>query len=258
MDPVKPNEGISTAGNPNPAASPAPTGAPVQDPVQTPVTPTTPEGTPTGGTPTPGATGEPTMVPLPALQEERAKKQELQSELDALRKAVSTPGQPAVEATPAPQQGDYHKQLEKLWETDPRKAVQAEVMMGITWMDNVNTSLEEQMDTLSTSDPTFNQYRPQVRSYLKTLPLEQRSKPGIAGLALAVVKGQNVDDIVERTKQDLYEKFKRGELAGVVNPPSTGTFTQPPVNTGVQASQEEINVAAAMGMSVEDYLQNKN
>ena len=125
------------------------------------------------------------------------------------------------------------------------------------WMDNINTSLEEQMDGLSTKDPTFNQYRPQVRGYLKTLPLEQRSKQGIAELALAVVKGQNVDDIVERTKNDLYEKFRKGELAGVVNPPTAGTFTQPPVVTANQLSQEQLNAAAAMGMTAEEYAANQ-
>ena len=113
------------------------------------------------------------------------------------------------------------------------------------------------MDNLAVKDPSFNQYRPMVRSYLKNLPLDQRGKQGIADLALAVVKGQNVDDIVQRTKNELYEKFKRGELAGEINPPSAGTFSQATLTPGTGATPEEVATANAMNMTVEDYIANK-
>ncbi len=253
MPDPKPNTG-EPAGNPNPAASPAPTGVPGQGPAPTPVTP--PAGAPEAKpavTPEPGGAKPDTpTVPLAALQEERDKRQQLQAELEALRNVSAQPSNVAPPA-PSPQQGDFREEVNKLWDTDPRKAVQTEIMMGLTWLDNVNAAMEGQIDSLVAKDPAAQQYRPQVRNYLRTLPLEQRGRPGIAELALAVVKGQNVDSIIEQTKNELYEKFRRGELAGAVNPPAAGSYSQPPAPTGTQLTDEQRNAARAMGLSEEAY-----
>jgi hypothetical protein len=191
-------------------------------------------------------------VPLAALQEEREKRQQLQVELEKLR-------------TPQPQQqqyqqqqpvGDIRQEVDKLWESDPKRAVQTEIMLGLTWLDNVNSSIEEQLDSIAIKDPTFQTYRPQVRAYLKSLPLEQRGRPGVAELALAVSKGQNVDAIIQQTKDELYRKFQAGELAGMINPPAAGTFTQQPASQGTQLTPEQIAVARAMGMSEQEYAKN--
>lgn len=242
------------AGNPNPAASPASQGAQPQGAANTPVT-QTPAGSKPGVSPNPDENKDKQgTVPLAALQEEREKRQQLQAENDRLA-SLLTGGNHQQQSQPQQQQAqpDFRQEVEKLWETDPRKAVQAEIMMGLSWLDSVNATLEDQMDRIAAKDANFVQYRGQVRNYLRTLPLNQRGQPGIVDLALAVVKGQNVDDIVERTKNDLYEKFKSGQLAGIAGLSDAGVVSGAPVQKGTQLTEDQLKAAAAMRIDPAEY-----
>lgn len=235
------------AGTPNPAAAlatPAPQPAAVVKPAVAPAV-AKPAEPPTSGDKT---------VPLAALQEEREKRQQLAQELENLKTKVNQYQQPQQYQQQADPAQAIRQEVEKLWETDPKKAVQAEILMGLTWLDSVNSYIDNQIDSIAAKDPSFGQYQGQVRQYIKSLPLEQRGQPGVVDLALSVVRGNNVDSIVERTKEELYRKFQSGELAASgVSIPSAGTFSQPPRPQGVQLSDEQIRVAGAMGMTPEDY-----
>ena len=194
----------------------------------------------------PSATKEGTTVPLPELMEERQKRQEqeklnesLRAELEAMKKVAPAP------VTTTPQQ-DWQKQVEQLWETDPRKAVQAEIMAAVTWYDSVAANIDAQEHNLSSKYTDYNNYRNEVRKYVRSLPIEQRMKEGIVELAYYAVKGQKVDSTMEeirkKMEQEILDKINRGELTST----PAGTVTTPPTTPTYQVTDEEKKVAAVM------------
>jgi len=233
--------------------------------------PTTPQVTPPrvpldrkpGFTPTPGApTGDQT-VPLKALQDEREKRQGLQQQVDQLTQVVqgiqgnagTTYGTPQG-AQQAPQQPitDQRAEIDKLWQTDPRQAVTAEISQSLTYYDSVNAQIESQANFLSTKYPDFSSYRQTAMNYIRTLPYEQRGQEGVVELAYMVARGQNVDTILQAREQELMEKFKTGQLAGALHQPAGASGTPITPISDVTLTPDQSAAAHAMGVSEVDYI----
>jgi hypothetical protein len=194
---------------------------------------------------------------LAALQEEREKRQALQSELEQLRRAVQQPApqqpqyQPQQQMQPAVD--DWKEQIEKLWETDPRRAVQAEIMRAVTWYDTVSARVDHEAESLTNKYADFNNYRTAAMNYVRSLPHEQRATPGIVEMAYMLVRGQNVDNILKTREEELLARFQSGQMAGQLNVP--GSYGSPQVHQGaVQLQEEQRMAAAAMGISDADYV----
>lgn len=270
-EPTKPGD---TPGIPNPVPGQAPANTPVNPAVpgqaQTPPAGVTPQAPSTpvpldrkGTPPTPGGQPGEQTVPLKALQDEREKRQALQSELDKVQQYVqqqqlsnsqTSYGMPQS-APQAPQSTNEQEQarLDQLWQTDPRQAVKAEINQSLSYYDTVNANLEGQATYLSTKYPDFNAYRSTAMNYIRSLPYDQRAQEGIVELAYMVARGQNVDTILQTKEQELMEKFKSGQLAGSLHQPA-GAGAVPITPTGeVTLTPDQINAANAMGLSHADY-----
>jgi len=141
-----------------------------------------------------------------------------------------------------------------VWEDEPKKAVRMEIMYAMDWRDRIDSGLEKQADDLSRQYPDFNTYRSTALGQVRSLPLNQRGGQGILEAAYFMVRGQNTDKIVKDQEAELLERYKRGDLSasGLATPP--GSFSAPPPVEGTPATQEQINVADAMGMTIEDYM----
>lgn len=240
--------------------------------------PTPPEGTPTPGQeplpgqpePTPSSEPQPDgkedgdkTVPLAALHEERNKRQELQAELEILRQVAGDNvlfdinGRP-VQATHQPQQPVQQQQpasanaeLEKLWEEDPRKAVRVEIMAAMSYRDQQEANVDSQIQAASTKHEDFSHYEQTIRQYIRALPLEQRSKPGVVDLAYYVVKGQNSSSAIERAKTEMLKKIQAGQGVQGLQP---GTLPPNPTPKGPEITEEQMRVADAMGLTIEQYM----
>ena len=235
-----------------------PTVAPV---VATPVVPTltaqpTPAAVvPTGVPPVQGVKPEvkqDSMVPLPALQEERGKRQALEAEVADLRRQFQNQQQYQQQA-PSVQQVDPRVELEKLWEHDPRKAVQVEIMYAMDWRDRTDASLEVQADNLARRYPDFNNYRSTALSQVRSLPLNQRGQAGILEAAYQMVRGQNVDTLLQQREAEWMEKYRRGEISAAGLSTPAGSFSSPASPTGIQLDDQQRAVAAMMKMTPEQY-----
>jgi len=227
------------------------------------------------GTPPPGGTppatgvkeGEDKTVPLKALQEERDKRQTLQSEVENLKVFVQQMQhqQPPQQAAPPQYGGGYQQQpiqapaaqpqhqIDQLWEQSPKRAVQAEIMAAMNWYDSVNAGVDRQEAVIGEKFKDFSNYREPVRQYLRTIPMQQRMVPGVVEAAYYFVKGQNADKLVQTNQAELIEKIKRGEAVqgfDAGQPPST------PLPQTKVPTEEQKKVATAMGLSVEDYMGN--
>jgi hypothetical protein len=215
---------------------------------------------PTGVPPAPAQEG--TTVPITALHEERTKRQELQSQLDAMKKVMANNvlfdinGNPVMQQhQQQPQQPDYSAQVEKLWETDPRKAVQAEIYAAMSWRDRVDAEVEGQAAEISNKYADFNSIRPEVMNYIRTMPIEQRNRPGIIEAAYYFIRGQKVDGIIAQKQREMeseyMRKFQAGEMASMLPP---GSVSTPPVQQGaVTLTQDQKNAAAAMRVPEAEY-----
>lgn len=260
-DPLAPNQqpapgaaGASPATSVIPApAAPAPTPAPAPAPAnQVPGTPK--PAAPAGATPTPGVT--PGMVPLSALQEERTKRQELQGVVEQLKATVDRLQQPqpvqqqVQQQQPAPY-GYTPEQIEKLWEEDPKQAVRAELFMGFNWYDQLNSQLDTQADALQSKYPDFANYRTAAISQIRSLPLNQRD-PSRLEQAYFYVRGTQFDTIMRQKEAELMQRFQAPAGFQV---PSAGTFGPGAGHPagGVELTAEQVNVAAAMGLTPEAY-----
>jgi hypothetical protein len=197
------------------------------------------------------------------LQEEREKRQSLQAELDQVKQYVqqtnagTTYGTPQGAPQPAQAPIDQARaQIDKLWESDPRQAVRAEINQSLTYYDTVNANLEGQATYLSQKYPDFNNYRTTAMNYIRTLPYEQRAQDGIVELAYMVARGQNVDSILQTKEQELMEKFKTGQLAGSLHQPAGATGAPMTPTAGVTLTPDQTAAANAMGLSPEDYIAN--
>jgi hypothetical protein len=199
-------------------------------------------------------------VPLKALQEERSKKQELMAELEALKTIAGhnvlfdINGNPVQNAMPQPQQQQQQQQgvpeLEKLWEDDPRKAVQVEIMAAMSWRDKMEHDVDVQTSQARTEHADFGEHEATVRQYIRSLPLEQRSKAGTVNMAYYIVKGQNAGSAIERAKAETLAKIQAGAGAQGLQP---GTKAAPKEVKGTQLNSDQLKVADAMGLTAEEY-----
>ncbi len=208
---------------------------------------------------TPPATGDgQKQVPLAALHESREREKALKEEVDALKSSMSGTfqNQPTTgwSAPPpvAPPQNNVRAQMDELWETNPRVAMQTEINMALNWYDGVNTQLDVQEADFASKHPDFDKYRPDVRKYLRSLPMNQRNNPSVVQAAYYYVKGQNVDNLISLSKEDLIAKIRSGESVQGLE----GTTSAPPAPpTGTkQPTSDQVKVAQAMGMKIDDYM----
>lgn len=237
-----------------PAVTPA-QGTPVVPPVagQQPAAPA-PAKPAVSVTPAPQAGGD-GKVPLAALMEERDKRQGLQSELESLRTQMAQLQQQVggfrTQQPAAQPQQDVKAHLDKLWETDPRQAVQAEIMMAAQWMDNVNAKVDQEAAQLAVKYPDFNDYRNTAMGYVRSLPLEQRGQPGVVEMAYLVSRGQNVDKIIEAQRVALQQQFIQNpgmfQVPAGSGAPAIGGGQKPALN------EDQLKAASAMGISPEEY-----
>lgn len=207
-----------------------------------------------------------TQVPLAALQEEREKRQQIEAKLSQLTQLfegqiaydaagnVIPRGQPAAPANPQQQEwSNVRQQLDLLWENDPRKAVQSELTLALQWYDGVNNSIEAEMDKVSEKYKDFQNFRGQVRNYLRMLPIDQRAKPGIVEAAYYLQKGQNFDSVLDRERKLMEERIKAGESVQGVG----GGYSYTPASEGRRWTQDEVNVARMYGQTPEEYFGRK-
>ena len=89
-----------------------------------------------------------------------------------------------------------------------------------------------------------------VRQYIRALPLDQRSKPGVVDLAYYVVKGQNSGNAVEAAKAEMLRKIQAGEQVQGLQP---GTRPAAPLPKGNVMTPEQVAVAEQMGLTPEEY-----
>lgn len=242
---------VETPATQNPAGNVAPA-APGSVPPVTPEPAKTVQPAPvakTGGAPE-GEKKETQSVPLATLMEERSKRQALEAEV-ALMKQQSQLQPPQISQQQPPNQ--IAEEIDKLWETDPRRGVQAEIMLAMDWYDRTNNTIDQQADSLAVKYPDFNKWRTNATRYVRALPLQQRSQPGALEMAYFIVRGQNVDDILKQQNEDLMRKFQTGELAGMVSTPPGAVGAATPTST-IQLSDQQRQAAAAMGIPEEEYV----
>jgi hypothetical protein len=210
------------------------------------------------------------VVPISALHEEREKRQAMAAELQALKQLVEgdvvydsegrpmrKPAAPPAQPQAAGQEEAWKKQLDQMWETDPRKAVELQMQgyigSALNWYDQVNANLELQEDSLRRQYPDYDEYRGEARKYLRTLRPEDRAKEGVVQLAYLVAKGQNSDKIVAKRTEEVLRKIQAGEsIQGF----TTGTMTGSGSTTPIKLTEDQRRIANAMGMSEDDYIKN--
>lgn len=257
-EPITP--AAATPQAPAPAAPVKPS-TPAQPPVK-PAEPTKPASQTPGAPATPPAEENKT-VPISALHEEREKRQQLQAELEALRKVAGQNvlfdinGNPVqVQQHQQQPQQDYRQEIEKAWETDPKKAVQMEIFTAMAWRDQQEARIDAQEADIARKYPDFNVYRPEVRQYLRTVPLEQRANPGVVEMAYYVVRGQKVDSIIAKTREGLEAEYMAKMGAGQMGqalPGGTMGQIQAPQGA-VTLTPDQKNACLALGISEADYV----
>lgn len=250
--------------DPNKPAPPAPEGVkPPVPPVQPEGGVKPPEGKPGTGTPqvTPPTEG---MVPHGALHEEREKRKESDAKLEQIKLLygdkirfdhmgnVVAP-EPVTPATNVQSPSDIQKRVEELWESDPKQAVRMEIGMAINWLDQQTAQVDIQRDNARSKYTDFSKWESEISSYLRRLPLQQRTQPGIIDLAYRYVKGDKIDDILKEQQAELARKYASGEAVQGLGP---GTATGVPIPPGTGPTADQITAANAMGMSIEDYMKN--
>ena len=190
------------------------------------------------------------LVPLPALQEERTKRQALEAEVADLRRMVGSIPQAPVQQQPA---YNPRAEIDKLWEEDPKKAVLAEIDWKMGYRDWVDANVEIHADQMALKYPDFNNYRSIVMGHVRSLPVEQRANEKVLEAAYFYSKGQRFDTLIQQREAEIIERYRRGELSaqGLATPP--GSFSSPMLTPGVQLTEEQRRVAEAMGMSPEGY-----
>lgn len=244
---------------PAPSAQPA-TQVPAQPPVK-PAEPTKPASQQPGASQAPAT--EEKVVPITALHEERQKRQELQAELDALKKVAGQNVLFDINGNPVqyqqqqqPQQQNVRAEIEKAWETDPKRAVQMEIYTAMAWRDQQEAQLDSQEAEFMRTNPDYSNYRAEARQYIRTVPLEQRTNPGLVAMAYYVVRGQKVDSIIAKTKEQLEADYRAKMDTGVLGQglPAGATGVLPQVPNSVTLTPEQKSACVALGISEADYI----
>ena len=216
-----------------------------------------------------GGGEEQKTVPISAMHEERTKRQELQTTLEKTQAQLAQMQQQMAfgQMQNQPQQGQFQPgygyqqqqqqfqqpdpmaQINELWEKDPRKAADTQIMMAMQYRDQVDAQVELQLNEIGGKFKDFAQYEGQVRNMLRTVPFDKRGMPGMAETAYLVVKGQKAPEMVAQASQQATQQMQAGQMAAGVG---TGMVSGTPQSAGA-LTQEELTIAAKMGMTPEDY-----
>jgi len=204
---------------------------------------------------------EPKEVPITALHEERDKRQALQAKLDLLTQSLNVtfdaygnpivPQQQTVTPDTNVQQSQFAQELDKMWEEDPRKAVQMEMNAALTWYDGVSASVEDQREEARDKHKDYGTYAKSVNTYIRRLPPAQRSQPGIVEMAYWLVKGQNIDGVLaNQAAQNTVRVSAAGQATGM----GAGTASGSAAPAGrIQLTPDQMKVAEAMNLTPEQY-----
>lgn len=192
-----------------------------------------------------------------ALAEEREKTRAMKEELETLRAAAAgrgpaAPAAPGFPGAPAPDPNAHLRQLDELWERDPRQAMQTELSMALRWYDQASVQLDIQADETAKKFADFNSYRTDVLRYIRTLPMESRNRQGVVEAAYYMVKGQKADDLVTLSKEELIAKIRAGEKVQGLEGAMPGGAPQK-VQPGAPTA-DQMKAAQAMGMTIEEYM----
>jgi hypothetical protein len=106
-------------------------------------------------------------------------------------------------------------------------------------------------ESLASKYQDFNNFRGEAMRYVRSLPLEQRARPGIVEMAYMLARGQGVDRIIEQQRQQLQQQFQQNP-AMFQMPAGAGGSPIPQQQQSV-LSDEQVRVAEAMGLSPEAY-----
>ena len=124
--------------------------------------------------------------------------------------------------------------------------------MALRWYDGTNAALDDQEEEVSSKHEDFNNYRGEVRKYLRTLKPQQRSAPGVVEMAYYLVKGQKADDLINMSKEQLIAKIRAGEsVQGMPAGTPSVAIQEPSAN---KPTKLQMDAAAAMGMPVDEYM----
>jgi hypothetical protein len=149
---------------------------------------------------------------------------------------------------------NVQQQMEELWQRDPKTAMKVEMDAQVRLRDYLDNKIEDDIDKASQKHKDFGNYERQIRRYVRTLPLESRGTPNLIEGAYFWIKGQNADQLTQQSQQDLLNKIKAGEQVQGIN---AGAVGSPTGNQGPQVTDDEKAAAAAMGISIEDYIKNR-
>jgi hypothetical protein len=202
-------------------------------------------------------TGVPSNLPqepAPGTQTDQEKLlgalHEAREEIRQLKDQVSQPQQ--FTGAPQPQQpaNTIQQELDEAWERDPREAVRKELMYGFSWYDQVNTQMDMQRDFLRKKYPDFSKFEMSAMNSVRMLPLNQRSQHGVVEAAYFYHKGQAQEVPAPVQQAPVYDTMKvpQGISGGGMSPVKI---------TGAQPTADEIAVANAMGVAVEEYMKYK-
>lgn len=221
----------------------------------------------TGAQETPPVTTEETEakeVPITALHEERDKRQAAQAKLDLITQSLGLTfdanGQPILPQQQQQQavtpdtninQSQFAQELEKMWEEDPRKAVQMEMNAALTWYDSVSAGVEDQREEAREKHKDYTTYAKKVNTYIRRLPPAQRSQPGIVEMAYWLVKGQDIDGVLANQQQ---QQAIRVAAAGAATGMPTGTASGSAAPAGaIVLTPDQVRIAEAMNLTPEAY-----
>ena len=233
-----------------PAVSPVPAVTPAQQtPAAKPAVPAvqaTPAAQPAG-----------TTVPLHELERERGRRQELEAQLEGLRRQQPQqqqmlPQQAIQQHTPIAAV-DPKVELDKLWDTDPRKAVQVEIMYAMDWRDRQEANLNQQADFLTNKYQDFGNYRSTALSYVRSLPAHQRGAPGILEASYFMVRGQAVDSIVQQRENEWMQKYQRGEITAQSLQQPQGSYSAPTPIASTELTPQQLVAAQRMHVDPAEY-----
>jgi hypothetical protein len=131
-----------------------------------------------------------------------------------------------------------------------------EIYTAMAWRDQQEAAVDQQEAAVANKYPDFNNYRTEVRQYLRTVPLEQRANNGVVEMAYYVVRGQKVDNIIAKTREQMEAEYRAkmgtGELGMGLPAGSTGTPFIP--QGAVNLTQDQKNACLALGISEADYV----
>lgn len=182
-----------------------------------------------------------------------AKYERLKSQLDTYGMSLDENGV-VVPNYNAPTQPTQPAQIDELWDTDQRKAMETTMASGFEWYDKMNRQINSEKNTLR-RDPSagkqFGELEGEVDNYLNKVPIQDRGKPGVVKVAFNMVRGAHIDEYIKKAKEDVSQSaLDKESLQTPSGSVKLGGKT-------VQLTKDELTIAAKGGITPEDYARNK-